>query len=51
MKTTSLNGLLIILAGILMAVAVAGCTYHEHYHGTSRIVDEGVVVSEGYVVQ
>lgn len=43
----------LLLIGIVGVVAlfITGCTYHEHYQGTEKIIDEGVVVREHYVVE
>ncbi len=45
------SSLFIICAAALLAVTIAGCTYHEHYYGEERMIDEGVVVREGYIVE
>jgi len=35
----------------VFTVSIIGCSYHEHYHGQEKMVDEGVVVQERYVVE
>lgn len=42
---------LLFFAGLISAVAITGCTYHEHYYGEERMVDEGIVVQEEYIVE
>lgn len=45
------TSLLMLFVATVVCVTIMGCTYHEHYHGSETMVDEGVVVREHYVVE
>lgn len=42
---------LLTLLTALYAACIVGCTYNEHYYGEEKMLDEGVVVDEHYVVK
>ena len=35
----------------MLTLSIIGCSYHDHYYGQEKMVDEGVVVRERYVVE
>lgn len=49
MKISSL--LITVLFVITLAVTITGCTYEKHYYGEEKMIDEGVVVREHYIVE
>ncbi len=49
MKTIKILVLTVVVGGLVLSVS--GCTYNKHYTGTEKIIDDGVVIREHYVVE
>jgi len=44
--------ILLLFVTVVFTISITGCSYHEHYNGSEeKIVDEGVVVRERYIVE